>query len=85
MSDNKKKNIIANPFVFIGIITLISALILSVVSESSKETVKANKELDIMKNVLLCRYLEEYEIYKEKLQLSSKLFLLQLKYLIKCF
>ena len=67
MVTDKKKNIISNPFVFIGIIALISALILSVVSESSKELVKINKELDIMKNVLLCRYLEEYETYKEKL------------------
>ena len=67
MSVDNKKSIISNPFIFIGIIALIASLILSFVSESTKERVKSNKKLDIMKNVLLCRYLEDYEKYQEKL------------------
>ena len=50
-------SIIRSPFVFIGILALVSALILSTISEASREKVKENEELDIMKNVLLCRYL----------------------------
>ena len=51
--------IVGNPFVFIGIIALSAALLLSVVSEYTKETVKSNKELDKKKNILLARYFIE--------------------------
>ena len=67
MSSDKKTNIISNPFVFIGIISLISSLVLSFVFVSTKDKVDSNKKLDIMKNVLLCRYLEDYEKHQEKL------------------
>ena len=56
--NNRLKKILSNPFIFIGIITIIASLILSLTSESFKERVKANKKLDKMKNVLMCRYLE---------------------------
>lgn len=67
MSIDKKTNIISNPFVFIGIISLIASLILSFVNESTSDMVDSNKKLDIMKNVLLCRYLEESDKYIDKL------------------
>ena len=51
--------IVGNPFVFIGIIALSAALLLSVFSEYTKETVKSNKELDKKKNILLARYFIE--------------------------
>jgi len=73
VSANKKTNIISNPFVFIGIISLIASLILSFVSESTRERVDSNKKLDIMKNVLLCRYLENYESYDQKLSIPSNI------------
>ena len=73
MSTNNKTSIVSNPFVFIGIIALIASLILSFVSESTRERVDSNKKLDIMKNVLLCRYLEDYESYEEKLSVPSNI------------
>ena len=63
--------IVRNPFVFIGIIATVAALLLSIVSESTREKVKQNKDLDRMKNILLARYLEAYNQsdnpYKDKL------------------
>ncbi len=50
-----------NPFIFIGIIALTAAMILSIFSESTKSMVKNNKDLDRKKNVLLARYLEEFK------------------------
>ena len=67
VSIDKKTNIVSNPFVFIGIISLIASLILSVTYVFTKERVDENKKLDIMKNVLLCRYLEESDKYIDKL------------------
>ena len=51
--------IVKNPFVFIGIVALAAALILSCVSEYTKDRVKNNKELDKKKNILLARYFVE--------------------------
>ena len=51
--------IIGSPFVFIGIVAVSAALLLSVFSEYTKDTVKVNKELDKKKNILLARYFEE--------------------------
>ena len=51
--------IVGSPFVFIGIVALSAALLLSVFSEYTKETVKNNKELDKKKNILLARYFIE--------------------------
>ena len=51
--------IVKNPFVFIGMIALTAALILSCVSEYTKDRVKINKELDKKKNILLARYFVE--------------------------
>ena len=64
MQTDSRKNIsiiaiIASPFVFIGIVAVSAALLLSVFSEYTKETVKVNKELDKKKNILLARYFEE--------------------------
>tara|TARA_B100000131_G_scaffold286256_1_gene296083 strand:- start:1479 stop:2264 length:786 start_codon:yes stop_codon:yes gene_type:complete len=73
VSTNNKASIISNPFVFIGIIALIASLILSFVSESTSERVDSNKKLDIMKNVLLCRYLEDYKSYEDKLSVPSNI------------
>ena len=73
MSTNTQTSIISNPFVFIGIIALIASLILSFVSESTSERVDSNKKLDIMKNVLLCRYLEDYKSYEDKLSIPSNI------------
>ena len=56
-----------NPFVFIGIIALSAALILAIVSEATKTRVKDNKDLDRMKNVLMARFLEDYDQYENKL------------------
>jgi len=59
--------IVKNPFVFIGIMALIASLVLSVTSEVFKERVKANKKLDKMKNVLVCRYLESISDFEDDL------------------
>ena len=58
---------VRNPFVFIGIIALSAALILAIVSEATKTRVKDNKDLDRMKNVLMARFLEDYDQYENKL------------------
>lgn len=50
-----------NPFIFIGIVALTAAMILSTFSESTKKMVKNNKDLDRKKNVLLARYLEDFK------------------------
>ncbi len=54
-------NFIRNPFVFIGMVAFVAALILSTFSESTKVRVKTNKDLDRKKNVLLARYLADQE------------------------
>ena len=51
--------IVKNPFVFIGMVAISAALLLSIFSEYTSETVKKNKELDKRKNILLARYFEE--------------------------
>ena len=51
--------IVKNPFVFIGAVALTAALILSCVSEYTKDRVENNKELDKKKNILLARYFVE--------------------------
>ena len=53
--------IVRNPFVFIGMIALSAALILSLFSEFTSDTVKKNKEDDKKKNILLARFFEEAE------------------------
>ena len=53
--------IVKNPFVFIGMIALSAALLLSLFSEFTSDTVKKNKEDDKKKNILLARYFEEAE------------------------
>ena len=53
--------IVKNPFVFIGMIALTAALLLSLFSEFTRDTVKKNKEDDKKKNILLARYFEEAE------------------------
>ena len=58
---------VRNPFIFIGIIALAAALILAIVSEATKTRVKDNKDLDRMKNVLMARFLEDYNQYENKL------------------
>ena len=58
---------VRNPFVFIGIIALSAALILAIISEATKTRVKDNKDLDRMKNVLMARFLEDYDQYENKL------------------
>ena len=59
--------IVKNPFVFIGLIAFTAALLLSVVSEVTKQQIKDNKDLDRMKNILTARFLEDYEEYETKL------------------
>ena len=66
-NNNKLKNIMSNPFIFIGVIALIASLVLSLTSETFKERVKANKKLDKMKNVLMCRYLENISEFENSL------------------
>ncbi len=51
--------VVKNPFVFIGIIALSAALLLSLFSEFTRDVVKNNKELDKKKNILLARYFAE--------------------------
>ncbi|MAV64070.1 MAG: hypothetical protein CMG00_02640 [Candidatus Marinimicrobia bacterium] len=54
-------NFIKNPFIFIGIIAFFAAMILATFSESTREKVKNNKDLDRKRNVLLARYLEDFK------------------------
>ena len=51
--------VVKNPFVFIGIIALSAALLLSLFSEFTRDVVKNNKELDKKKNILLARYFSD--------------------------
>ena len=44
-----------NPFIFIGIIALTAAMILSIFSESTKSMVKNNKDLDRKKKRIACK------------------------------
>ena len=66
-NSNKIKSFFSNPFIFIGAIALIASLVLSLTSETFKERVKANKKLDKMKNVLMCRYLENISEFESNL------------------
>ena len=66
-NNNKIKSLFSNPFIFIGAIALIASLVLSLTSETFKERVKANKKLDKMKNVLMCRYLENISEFESNL------------------